>query len=134
MKGMFGGIIELINWCGGAILLCLLGKVAWTESRLGRILRIGFGSIGIGIVISLIVMDSWNMQYFMDYMEHARGKNDLISCARSGDLARWVSEEYTERFLKNCLTYLEISVIILVAAFSLEALKNALERFESKKK
>jgi hypothetical protein len=50
MKGIFGGIISLINIIGGCIIFLLIGERAWKESNTGRRWRLAYGSLCCGLV------------------------------------------------------------------------------------
>jgi hypothetical protein len=53
MKGLFGGILGLVNAFGGAVLTILIGRVAWRHGA--RWARIIVGSFALGLLIGVMV-------------------------------------------------------------------------------
>ena len=56
MGGAFKGILEVVNVAGGAVLFLLIGRRAWSKSRFGRNVRLGIGSLSIGLIVGTIAI------------------------------------------------------------------------------
>jgi beta-lactamase regulating signal transducer with metallopeptidase domain len=54
MSGLFGGILEAVNFVGGVVLNILVGDIAWKETDAARRYRLWVGVFVVGIVLALV--------------------------------------------------------------------------------
>lgn len=55
MEGLLGGLLPAFNQMGGSTLNILVGRVAWKDSWLARIIRLYTGGIVVGIFLGALV-------------------------------------------------------------------------------
>lgn len=59
MAGILGGLLEVIHLLGGYIFFLLIGRRAWSETTLGRSIRLTIGGSLLGVFVGVAFVFIW---------------------------------------------------------------------------